>query len=388
MSHVPDLSESPRRASLACSVSLGMGALLIAMSLTAACGKTSKDTPAEPATATKQVVVAGPKVTVTVPVKVYVTVSPDVDSLDVETPPPEAKFWVASNAFRYLSAYSEGGELVKSLDLATLVNAPITAMSFVDRNTLLLFLDPGASGEVVARLDVETGVVTPGFIVDPAFANSVVQHMAVVPPSQLYLARQGGGVERMHVDLAHGNVTRFTGLWPLVNTVNCPATTYQLTIPYEFGGTKGIAMFSSGANLRVNVWNSLEGTPACGTTTSTNIGAGGINPSAAGFTPVGAYYDGTKFYVRYHHATTPKIVRYDFNGQMLSNGTDVVMNPGLLSTVIGSRDLTPLDSTRMLVPEWTSDTIHTFNVNGTYEGVFARNSFTTDVNAIAIRPSP
>ena len=374
----------------ACGVSLATAALV------GACGQQKAPDDGKEQE-TKTVLVAGPKVTVTVPVKVYVTAEPAADGGNASNnpsatpaPTPIPKFFVASNSFRYVSAYDSSGTLVKSFDLATVISSPVTAMAFLNKNTLLFFVDPGASGEVIAKLDVDSGVVMPSFIVDPAFSNSVVQQIAAVGPNQFYLARQGGGIERMHVDLPTSIVTRFTGTWPLANTANCPATTYQLGVPFLYSGTRGIAMFSSGVNTRVNMWTALETSPACGTTTSTNYGAGGVYPAAAGYTPVGAYYDAaaSKWYVRYYHATTPRIVRYDFNGQALTNGIDIVTNPGLLTTNLNSRELTPLDATRMLVPEWSSNSIHIFNVNGNYEGVFARNSFTTGVNAIAVRPEP
>jgi hypothetical protein len=90
--------------------------------------------------------------------------------------------------------------------------------------------------------------------------------------------------------------------------------------------------------------------------------------------------------VRYHHATTPRIVRYNFNGNDLSAGIDVVTNTGLLSTNISSRELIQLDANTMLVPEWTSNTIHKFSLDGTYKGIFARSTFTTSVNSVTVRP--
>jgi hypothetical protein len=365
-------------------ISLGLLAA-VGIGVAASCGSSSSSDTANKAGpgVVKTVLVPGPTVTVTVPVTVYLTPAPSTSG--TPSPVPDDKVWVASNSYRYLSSYDASGTLVKSIDLATVTTGAITGLTFMDRDNLMVFLDPGASGENFTRVNVTTGTVTPGFITDPAFTNSTVLHIAAGDSSKLYAARQAGGIERFFVSLTSGVVNKYSSPWPLASGGSCLATTYQLGVPYSYGGLAGMALFSSGTNSMINFYSTLEATPTCTAGSSNNFGTT-VFPAAVGYVPVGAFYNGTNWFVRYYHATTPRIVRYAFNGLLLTSGTDVVTNAALLSTNASSRELIPLNSTQFLVPEWTNDAINIFDNTGTYVGIFAKNSFTIDVNSVTLRP--
>lgn len=380
-------------------------ALLVSCAL--ACGKGAGNEETTHRDTIREVGVPGPKVTVTVPVQVLVTATPSPGDLDAKPlPSRNAKVWVAPSGLRFLAAYDDKGALARTLDLTNVVSGPVTALAFADAGTLLAFVDAGDGGESVVRIDVDAGSVMADFLTHASLENVTVRHMAVLPAEgsgfDLFVARSTGGVERFRLDLERNTHVRFGTPWPLVSSPACPVSSGRFVVPLLIDGVSYLATWglATGAapgvsEARVNVWTlegppappvAWENAPACTADTSTSFGVGGEFPAAPGYTPAGALFDGAQWFVRFHHDTTPLLLRYDVEGARPHSPVVLESNLGILSTSVSSRGLVALDATTLLVPEWTSDSIHRISKEGVYGGLFARDAFTNNVNAIAVRP--
>ncbi len=88
--------------------------------------------------------------------------TPKVDTPPPPTPSPtpapvvdQATIWFASNSYRAIFGYNTAGKKITEIDLSpSLTAGSITAISFYDHNTILVFADPGAAGERIMRINL------------------------------------------------------------------------------------------------------------------------------------------------------------------------------------------------------------------------------------------
>jgi hypothetical protein len=376
-----------------------------------ACGKETTGPQITERQTIREVAVPGPMVTVTVPVQVVVTATPEPGVQGANpSPAANAKVWVAPSGLRYLAAYDEEGTLARTFDLTNAVAGSLTALAFADSRTLLAFVDPGEGGESLARIDIENGTVTAGWLTHEKLENITLRHMSVMPSPEtplrhdLFLARTGGGVERFQIDLQRNTHVLFASPWPLLATTGCPFQSSRFAIPFDLEGVRRLATWglaSTGSpsvtSARANMWDlwgaatSLSAPfasalPRCDEEASTHFGEGGEFPASLGYTPAGAHFDGVQWFVRFHHDTFPLLVRYGFDGSKVHSPHVLESNIGILTNSVSSRGLEALDHDTLIFPEWVSDSLHRISKTGTYQGVFARDAFTNNVNAMAIRP--
>lgn len=307
----------------------------------------------------------------------------------VVTEPARPVVFVGSTTQRFLVAYSAAGVRLKVYDLSPYFTAGgIWAMTFVDSSNLMIFFDPGAAGERVVKFNVETEAFDAGWGIDATNLNNITANFMTYLSGKLFIQKTTN-VENYTVDLTNSLFLRnAAGGWPMTSTASCLITTVNGAIPVTYNSANYLLQLSSGANTRINTYSNVTG--------------GALSCSAAGNSynyttavPTGAAYvalsgnqtsDG-KVYVRYAHATTPRVMRYDFNGTIISNGTDVFTDPTLLgaSTTIRSNSAL-LSSTELLFSNWDTDSIVKVSTTGV-GSIFARDGYTIDAGAIAVRPA-
>lgn len=353
----------------ALAVFIGAAAFLVS-----ACGSKSKDAP----------VASAPAPTPTSTPAETPTPTPTPTAAPAE---PQAEVWVASNSQRFLVGYTADGTLKKVIDLSRLASAGgITALAFVDRSNLIAFLDPGASGERFVSINVETEVINSAWFMDTTnFSNVSVNKIEKASANALYV-QKATGVENLLFDFGKTLVSRVSAAtWPILTSANCPITTAQYAIPLKFNNIESVLLLSSGANTRLNVWTATTSVPACAAANSYNYTSS--VPTGAAYVPVAALQTPSgKVYVRFQHATTPRIMSFDFDGTTLTNGTDVFSNVAVLTAGTTSREMT-LFGEDLLVGDWASNSVHVVGLDGTYKGIFAKDGYTVSVSSIAIRPS-
>lgn len=324
----------------------------------------------------------------------YVTVTPTAAGTTEPTATPtatpteaRASVWMASATTRFLVGYDDSGNLKKVIDLSLAASTGgITAIQFVDSNNLIGFVDPGASGERFVSVNVETGAMNLSWFSDATNFNNVAVNNIIKDTSSILYVNKATGTENLLFDFSKNVVSRVAVLtWPIVNTAACPITTAQYVTKLSHNNADSLLVLSSGANTRLNVWTSISSTPACVAGNSYNYTTSA--PTNAAYVPVAAFQAiSGKVFVRFQHATTPRIMNFDFDGTTLSNGTDVFTNIAALSANTSSREMRAF-GTSMLISDWTNNAVHKISQTGTYEGVFAKDGYTTSVNSIAIRPA-
>lgn len=303
--------------------------------------------------------------------------------------PARPTVFVGSTSQRFLVAYSSAGVRLKVYDLSPYFSAGgISAMTFIDSSNLMIFFDPGAAGERVVKFNVDTEVFDAGWGIDATNLNNISANYMTYLSGKLFIQKTTN-VENYSVDLTNSLFLRnAAGGWPMTSTASCTITTINGVIPATYAGTNYLLQLSSGANTRINTYSNVTGGGAL------SCAAAGNSYNYTTAAPTGAAYvalsghqttDG-KVYVRFGHATTPRLVRYDFNGTIISNGTDVFTDPTVLgaSTTMRS-NLALFGTTEFLMANWDTDALVKVSTTGT-SSIFARDGYTVDVGAVAVRP--
>lgn len=304
--------------------------------------------------------------------------------------PPQAKIFVGSAVQRFIAAYDVDGHLVKYFDLSPYFSAGgVTAMEFIDENNLFVFFDPGAAGERVVHINVETGNINAAWGNDATNLNNVIVNgFTKDSNSRLYVQRSTSVINYIYNITNSLLMPTATAGWPMTSTGSCLITTINDIVRATYNGSTYFLELSSGVNNRINTWSNpytALACPAAGNSYNYTTTA----PTGAGYSAItGMQLLDSKVYIRYAHATTPTIMRYDFNGTTISGGTSVFTDAGFLGSSVAIRaKMALLDSTTFLLPNWDNDFI--FKVTSTGDvgsGIFIKDGFTVDVGAIAVRP--
>jgi hypothetical protein len=308
--------------------------------------------------------------------------------------PSLATVWIASNTARTIAGYDTNGKQLAYIDLsAYLSTGAVTALTFISKDVLLAFADPGASGERIFRIDLSTNSVSnlnaSWFMDTTNFSAMAAYSMVKWSSSKLLIPKQiaASTVEQVAYNISNNIVARVGAPWVGNTLGSCLSTTNQYAVQVTSStGTKKLLTLSSSTNSRVNIYGNVDGAVTCDG--SYNFGT--TAPASTAFIPTGAVQgsDG-KIYVRFQHATTPAIYRYDVDASMttLSAGTLVYNDTGYLNQDVTSRDMVLLESDYVLLANWGVDAIVKLNLLTGIPEYFAKDMFTVDVNAIAIRPA-
>jgi hypothetical protein len=310
------------------------------------------------------------------------------------TTPTKATVWIASNALRTIAGYDTSGNRLAFIDLSTsLSSGYITAMTFISKDVMLAFADPGASGERIFRIDLSTNTVTnlnTSWFMDTTNLSAMAAYSIVKWSStKLFIPKQTGAstIEQLTFNFTSNIVSRTGNPWVPNTLGSCLSTSNQYALPVTSAtGTKKLLTLSSSTNSRINIYGNIDSAVTCDGSYNFATTA----PASAAYVPTGAVQgsDG-KIYVRYQHATTPAIFRYDVDASMttLTAGTNIYSDTGYLNPDVTSRDMVTVDGDFVLLANWGVDAIVKLNLLTGLTEYFAKDIFTTDVNAIAIRPA-
>jgi hypothetical protein len=307
---------------------------------------------------------------------------------------PTATIWVASNALRAVAGYDAKGNFVKLIDLSTYFpSGSISAITFLNKNTMIVTADPGTSGERLMRIDLSDDVgnvaaINANWFQDSVnFTNVAMFKLLKWSNSKIIAVKGNSMIEMLTFNLNNNAVSR-TGAPAINNGLTtaanvCNLTTSQYLMTATLSNVTKLIGFSSGAYARANIYGNIDVNPTCDG--SFNYIAGTVT---AGHIPVGAVQMGDgKVYVRYQFTSNPVIMRYSYDGLTLANATVFFNDSGFLNTTTSDRDLVALDSTSMLFANWQANAIVKLNTSTGVAEFLIRDMFTASANSIAIRPA-
>lgn len=305
------------------------------------------------------------------------------------TPEPEVAIWTSSLTHRFITGYTAEGELKKVFDLSKVLSAGgFSALTFIDRNHLIAFGDPGTTGERLVKINVATGEIDGNWYSDATITNSAVHSLVKHSDGRLLMHKSGTAtqIESVIYNLNNGIVARSGSPW--YTLAGCVQTTGNYVLPATFGALRSLLWLSSGTNSRINTIRNIDTTPVCTLAAPVNAYnyATSFPSSAAHIIIGGTQMPDGKIYVRFGNATSPMIAAYDFDGNIVSNGAAIFSDTGVLGTATTSRELIGFGEDKLIGAEWGSDSIFMISTSGEFEGFLVRDGYSIDVNAIAIRP--
>lgn len=308
-------------------------------------------------------------------------------------PLPEATIWVASNTLRGIAGYrSDGTPLGVFIDLSSQGTGFVTSLTFLSRNILLATFDPGAAGEKVIRINLNEDTVSSinsNWFQDGTNLNNVMLYNLVKwSDSKLIAIKNATSLEAINYSLPMNIAMRLGA--PFISTgltgaATCTITTINQVATLVLSGvnnTKKLLVATSGTAPRLNLYDGIDGVRTCAA--SFNVVAG---PITAAHVPTGiVQLADRKIYVRYQSATVPAIVRYDYDGTNFTNQTSVFTDTAVLNTSLTDREMVAFDDTTLLFSNWATDAVYKLDTTTGLADPLIRDSFTVDVNAIAVRP--
>lgn len=302
-------------------------------------------------------------------------------------PPPaqKAKLFVAPSGARIISMYTLEGNLVGHIDLAGQSEGFVTGMAWLDNNNLLAFMDPGTSGESIAKITFTSDTnysINGDWYADPSNLSGVrVTKMfspgfAVSP--LVLIAKNSASLEAISTNSSFSRATR-AGAPYISSTAACPLSTAFAVTRTTLGNR--LILGSNGSQPRINVYANDK---SC--VSSYNFSTS--YPAAAGFTITGLAASAENIFVRYQHTTTPMIAKCAFDGTNISSCEPLLNDTYLLGLNSSSREMIFDESTNSLYfPNWNLNAIMQLNAASGYAAPLIRNGFTTSVASISIRPN-
>lgn len=309
-------------------------------------------------------------------------------------PPTPVSIWVASNTTRAIAGYSYNSEGVVSslgfIDLATYLPSGVaTSLTFFNKNILLATIDPGTAGEKIIRIDFSGNSVSSvnlNWHQDATNLNNMSLFTLLKwSSSKLIALKSGTSGEGITYNMANNIATRI-GATPFLATTTgaCVIQTLQSgTMATSLAGVTKLLVGSSGAAPRLLLYDGIDSVRSCSNsfnfTTSLGLTVAHV-PTAMTQMPNG------KIYVRYQHTVSPIVASYEYDGTNLSVPTLVSADVSVLNNAVTDRGLVTLDSKNLLFANWANDSIYKLDIATGGADPLIRDMFTTDVNAIAIRP--
>lgn len=228
---------------------------------------------------------------------------------------------------------SEGRQsLVLDLFASGLDAGTITSFNFMDPSTLLFFVKPLTESSVssFATVDISTGLLKnkawgAESSIREKFKDNVVYSMISGLQSGVLHAQTLDGVKIVRYNDDGGlRAEEFYGSTALAD---CPADDVTGVVLVTGGEGQQMLILSGGdAHKRINILEISQGVPACLSSFDYSTGATTQAHKAVNAVQMS---DG-KVYVLYQHATDPMIVRYDFDGEKLTNNFVMIRGVGNL----------------------------------------------------------
>jgi len=295
-----------------------------------------------------------------------------------------SRLYIASSASRTIAMYKMDGTFVGFIDLTSTGSGFVTAMTWLDKNTMLAFFDPGSSGERIAKISFSSdanytingswytdSVNLSGVSVTKMFSLGFTQSPVVL------IAKNTGSLEAIFTNSAYSLAARSGS--PYINSqATCPLTTTAFVSKNPAGDRTIIA--SNGTNARLNVYASDK---SC---------LGSYNfatsfPGATSFSVTGLVATKDSVFVRYQSSTSPMIVKCAFDGTTISACGALVNDVGALGVNASSKELVMDEASSLLYfPNWDTGAVMQVNAVTGYVAPFVRDVFTTNVGSISIRP--
>jgi hypothetical protein len=213
------------------------------------------------------------------------------------------------------------------LDLGT-----ITSFSFMDASTLLFFVKPGSETSVptFGTIDISTGLLKnkawgSESSIREKFKDNSVHSMVSGLQSGVLHTQTADGVKIVRYNNDGG--LRAEDFYGNATLTDCPSDEVTGVVLVSGADAQQMLVMSGGdSHRRINVVGIAQGAPSCRSSFDYSSGS-----TTAAHKAVNAVQmpDG-KVYVLYQHATDPMIVRYDYDGEKLSNNTVMIRGLGNL----------------------------------------------------------
>ncbi|NBO37204.1 hypothetical protein EBU99_01330 [bacterium] len=251
-----------------------------------------------------------------------------------ETPETAAvPFWIASGSFAVRFDASGNSSLPVDVVRYGVDLGTISALHFLDANTLLFFVDTGndssgaAKEKIFGTLDPKTGLVK-----NRAWGavSSIKTTFKSAPAGSMFSGFQSGvlnvqteaGIKAVRFNADGGTIAN--DFYSASSAADCPMDKLSGIALIQGGGASQIIAMSYGTQSRLNILGLEAGVVTCKSSLDYSSGS-----TTSVHKPVNVVQmpDG-KVYVLFQHDTTkdadsnPKIMRYDFDGKTLSNGSE------------------------------------------------------------------
>lgn len=208
----------------------------------------------------------------------------------------------------------------------------ITSFHFMDASTLLFFVKPGSETSVptFGTIDISTGLLknkawgSESSIREKFEENSVHSMISGLQSGVLH-AQTSDGVKIVRYNSDGG--LRADDFYGNATLTDCPSDEVTGVVLVSGAEAQQMLVLSGGdSHRRINVISVAQGAPSCRSSFDYSSGS-----TTAAHKAVNAVQmpDG-KVYVLYQHATDPMIVRYDYDGEKLSNNIVIIRGVGSL----------------------------------------------------------
>lgn len=208
----------------------------------------------------------------------------------------------------------------------------ITSFSFLDLSTLLFFVKPGSETSVptFGTIDISTGLLKNkawGFesSIREKFKDNSVHSMISGLQSGVLHAQTATGASIIRYNDEGGLAAE--DFYSSTTLTDCPSDDVTGVVLVSGGDAQQMLILSGGAShKRINVVGVAQGAPNCRSSFDYSSGSTTSEHKAVNAVQMP---DG-KIYVLYQHPTDSMIVRYDFDGEKLSNNLVMIRGVGNL----------------------------------------------------------
>jgi hypothetical protein len=297
----------------------------------------------------------------------------------------QAKLFIASSTSAKINIYKLDGTYLSTIDLTALGTGMISAMTWLDNDTLLAFFDPTSTtgekivkitfaGDTVSAINTSwhsdskklSGITVPK-IYSPGFSKSPI----------VLIARNVSFLEAISVGPSSSSATR-AGNPFLSSTSNCPISINS----YVTKTTDGDRMLlgSNGNNKRINIYDQNN---LC----LSSYDYANKFPFLAGGTIIGLAATQDTVFARLQHSTSPAIIKCAFDGITISACGMLVNDPTMLGVSSGTKELAfDAASNTLYYPNFETGSVMQANAASGHTFPLIKDANTNKVVSIAIRP--
>jgi hypothetical protein len=314
---------------------------------------------------------------------------PDTGTGDPQPPvvePDRAKLFTAALGKRSISMYKIDGTPLGLIDLTDLGTGFVTAMTWLDHNTMLAFFDTGSQTRKIIKISFvgdSPSQIFKDWHADPVNLNSSFITQLFSPgfaKSPLILIPKGTStLEAITTDAGYTKASR-VGTPYLTSSSNCPLSkvTYVTKNPL---GDRLIVGSSSGTFLRLNVYGPDK---ACLSSYNYNTNFPAL---ATPVSVIGLAATDTSIFVRFQHSQKPTIAKCDFDGTSISSCVPLIDDPGMLGVNSANKEMLFEPTLNNLIyANLDSQTIMQADAKTGYAYPLIRDEFSARVTTMSLRP--